>query len=232
MKIMVVEDEELIAERIVRMCKHTLNSRLLSIVTRFSLEEADIYLESYTIDVLLLDLNLNGKDGFELLERAVASSFHTIIISANTDQAVRAFEYGVLDFIGKPLSHARLEKAFNKYDGLIHEGGGKARYVSVKKNGGLILLNVNDINYIKGCGVYTDIHMQDGRNALHDKSLNRLEAILPQYFFRVHKSYIVNLQRVKEIKNCGDNKHELILLNGESLPLSRAKYKSIKHNML
>ena len=60
--------------------------------------------------MLLLDLNLGDSDGMTLLESKVAGSFHTIIVSATTDQALRAFEHGVLDFVPKPFAEERLNQ--------------------------------------------------------------------------------------------------------------------------
>ncbi|MBK7227614.1 MAG: hypothetical protein IPH97_01775 [Ignavibacteriales bacterium] len=59
-------------------------------------------------------MNLNAKDGFELLKQVVSQSFHTIVISANINRAIEAFEYGVLDFIPKPYNIERLKAAFQR----------------------------------------------------------------------------------------------------------------------
>lgn len=79
-----------------------------------SLSEGLAYVNSNPIDLLLLDLNLNGENGFDILKQTASLSFHTIIISANKDQALKAFEFGVLDFVPKPFNKARLELAFNR----------------------------------------------------------------------------------------------------------------------
>jgi len=227
-KIVVVEDEPLIAERISRLSKEVLGKRLRSISVLSSLEEAKNYLETHCIDLLLLDLNLSGRDGFELLEHAVSHSFHTIVISANTDQALRAFEYGIIDFIGKPLSISRLEKAFERVDNARDD----TRYLSVRKHDGLLLLLIEEISYIQGTSGYSEIHMQDGSSALHDKSLSALESILPGYFCRIHRSYIANLNQVVCLRNQGDHKYSLVLKCDEILPVSRNKYRDIKNNRL
>ncbi len=76
---------------------------------------------STPIDVLFLDLNLNGKDGFDLLKTSVSGAFHVIIISAHTEQALKAFEYGVLDFVGKPFNKERLARALDRVFERIHK---------------------------------------------------------------------------------------------------------------
>ena len=78
------------------------------------LPEALCFIENNSLDLVLLDLNLNGDNGFDLLTTAVSESFHTIVISAYKDQAITAFEYGILDFVPKPFNRDRLEQAFDR----------------------------------------------------------------------------------------------------------------------
>ena len=91
----------------------------------------------HSIDLLLLDLNLHGKSGFLALENAVAGSFQTIIVSAYADQAITAYEYGVLDFVNKPFSRARLEKALNRFLNSDYIPVNQTRYLSIRKNAGI-----------------------------------------------------------------------------------------------
>ena len=133
MKILIVEDEAAIAKSIETKCKHILGSKLESIKVIYSLHRANEYIVENEIDVCILDLNLNGLSGFDLLKTAVAYNFHTIVISANTDQAITAFEYGILDFLGKPFDEIRLKKAFKKVE--LHQNVMKntTKFISLKK---------------------------------------------------------------------------------------------------
>lgn len=115
MRILIVEDERPIAKYIERLCRQLLGTKVRSIDLQYSLEDAASFLFRQPVDLCLLDLNLNGENGYELLKLAVSGSFHTIIISANTDKAVEAFRFGVLDFIPKPFDEARLSQALQRY---------------------------------------------------------------------------------------------------------------------
>ena len=108
MRILIVEDEPLLAGRLERLCREILGSRLETVRIATEFDEASARLAESPIDVLLLDLNLGGADGMDLLKASVAGSFHTIIVSANTEQALRAFEFGVIDFVAKPCMKDRL----------------------------------------------------------------------------------------------------------------------------
>ncbi len=228
MIIAIVEDEPLIAERIERLIKEILVKKLTKIIIKNSLNEARHYLFEHPIDLLLLDLNLHGKDGFELLKQAVSGSFHTIIISAHTDKALEAFEYGVLDFVGKPFTKERLQKAIMRFERTEEKNTYPTKYLAVRKTGKLLLIEVDNIRYIKGAGNYSEIVLKNGMIELHDKSLHKLDAILPSNFIRTHKSYIVNIQCVDSISSLGGSKYHLELSNDEILPVSRTKYKEIK----
>ena len=114
MNILIVEDESRIAKRIERMTRDILGNAIQSLTHVNTLHEALKVTENSLLDILLLDLNLNGEDGFDLLTTSVSKSFHTIVISAYKDQAITAYEYGVLDFVPKPFNRDRLEQAFNR----------------------------------------------------------------------------------------------------------------------
>ena len=228
MNIVIVEDEQLVANRIERLTREILKEKISKISIKNSLQEAMHYIFEHPTDLLLLDLNLHGKSGFELLKVAVSGSFHTIIISAHTDKAIEAYEYGVLDFIGKPVTLERLQKAFNRLEQIVDKNIYSAKYVSVRKNEKLILIEVEKIKYINGAGIYSEIVLKDGNAEIHDKTLSKLDAILPSTFIRIHKSYIVNIKCVKSFSSYGGSRYSVELDNNETLPVSRTKYKEIK----
>lgn len=118
MKILIVEDEPLIAQRLLREARHYFGSRLSQLHHCDDLDDALALLDASRFDLLLLDLNVLGEDGFKILQlKHMASnenaiSFQVIIISAHTERAVTAFGFGVVDFVPKPFSQERLFLAF------------------------------------------------------------------------------------------------------------------------
>lgn len=232
MKILVVEDEKLVAKRIIALCEEVLKNQPHHIDLCTTIDEATAYLASKPIDLLMLDLNLNGKSGFTLLKHFTAKAFHTIIVSAYAEKAAEAFEYGVLDFIPKPLTSERLEKAFDRFQNTEQQADQPTKYLSVKKGSELMLFNVEDVNYIRRSGTYSEIHLQNGSTALHDKALNSLQSILPSHFLRIHKSYIANMNQVDRFRSHGASRYDLILKNTDTLPVSRTKYKEIKQRLV
>lgn len=135
MKVLIVEDEPLMAQRLERFCREILGDQLESIRVANLFSEASARLQEAPIDLLLLDLNLHGRDGMQLLQASVAGSFHTIIVSANTEQALRAFEFGVMDFVPKPFSKERVAQAQSRVTLPGRRAVGPAKFLAVRKMG-------------------------------------------------------------------------------------------------
>ncbi|TRX49017.1 response regulator transcription factor [Fulvivirga sp. M361] len=232
MNILIIEDESRIAKRIARMAHDIFGNALQSIKHINTLHEALKFIQNNSMDLVLLDLNLNGDNGFDILTTAVSESFHTIIVSAYKDQAITAFEYGVLDFVPKPFNRDRLEQAFNRAIAKEKTGTHKIKLLAIKKRGRIRLIPIENLLFIKGAGAYTELFLADGTKELHDKSLEKLEQLLSHSFERIHKSYLVKMSEVKEIIVKSGSKYMAELKNGERIPIGRTKYKDIKARWL
>ncbi|WDF58231.1 LytTR family DNA-binding domain-containing protein [Flavobacterium sp. KACC 22758] len=231
MKILIIEDEARIAKRIERMTRGFFNKDV-QIFLSDSVENGLNTIDQNEIDLLLLDLNLNGEDGFDVLQTVVSKSFQTIIISAYTDKAITAFNYGVLDFVPKPFDENRLAQAFIRYTVPERKAGSDIQFLAVKKAKTIKLITIKDIKYIKGAGIYTELHLHDGRIELHDKSLESLEKLLPITFERIHKSYILCWNEAEKLVVEAGGRYQMLLKNGEILPVGRSKYKEIKDKLI
>lgn len=228
MKVLIVEDETRIAKRIVRMTKEYFGGILETINVLDSIASGMDYIHKAEIDLILLDLNLNGADGFEILKSAVAESFDTIIISAHREQALTAFEHGVLDFVPKPFNRERLNQAFHRIVSKGKRNANGIQFLAVKKRGSINLTKIEDILYIKGAGVYTELSLNNGNRELYNKSLEKLEQLLPSTFERIHKSYIVKMTKATRIIIHSGSKYQLEMKNGELLPIGRTKYREVR----
>jgi DNA-binding LytR/AlgR family response regulator len=232
MNILIIEDEARIARRLQRMTAEFFADKPVHITICDSLQKGLDQITSQPPDVLLLDLNLNGDNGFEVLEQMVASSFHTIIVSANTDKAINAFAYGVLDFVPKPFDQDRLFKALTRFVSPAQKPDEGIKYLAVKRAGQVRLVNIAEILYIKGAGIYTELHLNNGQQELHDKSLEYLQQLLPNQFERIHKSYLVNFQQIEKILVNPGTRYSVLLKTGDLLPVGRSKYKELKNKTI
>ena len=230
MRIVIVEDEYLVAKRLKRFVENSFAETTISLQLFDCLDEAMDYIASNCIDVLFLDLNLQGEDGFDLLKQQVSLSFHTIVVSANIDRAIDAFDIGVLDFIAKPFTLARVQKAVTRL--LQKNVPGQCKYLSYKNRGEVSLLPIGDILYLKAAGHYTEIYTRAGTTVLHDKNLEKLLCILPKDFERIHRSYAVSIKTMASISALEGSKYILRLKNGTELPIGRTRLKMIKMRMI
>jgi two-component system, LytTR family, response regulator len=227
MRILIVEDEYPTAEYTRQLCLEILDQQLTSIDMVHDLTQALAHVEKHDIDLCLLDLNLHGENGYTLLQTAAAQSFHTVIVSAYPDQALEAFQYGVLDFIVKPFGKQRLADVLQRAGDRDEPHQTDTRYLSVRVNEKYKLVEIETITHMKSVGPYVELHVRDGKMELLSKTMNRLEQILPAYFIRTHRSYFVNLNEIDSFCHAGGGTYELTLKDRTVLPLSRSKYKSL-----
>lgn len=226
MRIVIVEDEAVVARRLERMVRELVEGARIEICS--SLEAARDPIRRKAVDVLLLDLRLGSQDGFRLLEEATAASFHTVVVSAHREQALRAFEYGVVDFVAKPWSVERLRVALDRALGRVAVGAERARRLAVRKGKETLSVTVERVVFLRAADDYSELHMEDGGVHLHEKALGALAAILPSEFLRVHRSYVVNLRRVRCLVTAEGGRPRLVLEDGSQVPVGRVYRSAVR----
>jgi DNA-binding LytR/AlgR family response regulator len=87
---------------------------------------------------------------------------------------------------------------------------------------------IDRVLYVEGAGAYAELVLEDGRRELHDKTLEKLHALLPPVFERIHKSYVVRMNAVKAIHAQEGSHYEVELRNGLRLPVGRTRYKELR----
>ncbi|MBN1272935.1 MAG: response regulator transcription factor [Candidatus Aminicenantes bacterium] len=231
MRILIVEDEPPVARYIERCCRNILKNKIKTIDICFTLQEASTAIQKKSFDLCLLDLNLKGASGYDLLRLSVSETFHTIIISAHTEQAVEAFQYGVLDFVPKPFEEEDLRSALKRYFDRIQKQKWEMKYLTARKGDSFVVYPVNHVLYFKAADVYVEAHLQDGKVELLNKTMDRLEQILPPSFFRIHRSYIVALSTIESYTHIEGGTCQVHLKGEIHLPLSRRRTKDLKERM-
>jgi DNA-binding LytR/AlgR family response regulator len=219
MNVLIAEDEAPAARRLERLVREHLGDRLTSIAVSATVEASRAALAASRIDLLQLDLNLNGADGFSLLD--VALRPRTIVVSANSSRAIDAFDHAVIDFVTKPVSPERLAIALERaLDDAPIRMSGKAT-LAVRSAGRIELAAFADIVSLSGADDYVEVVLADGRRFLHDTSLRDLELRLPPGFVRVHRSHIANTAHLRAIRTLPGRRRVLDLSGGANVPVSR-----------
>lgn len=186
--------------------------------------------------LLFLDIQMPGKDGFQLLEE-LDSVPHVIFVTAYNEYAVRAFEVSALDYLTKPVDPERLNEALLKVrnsrtnlpqnDEPLQE---ESR-VFVKDGERCWFVRVGDIDLIESNGNYAKVHFDDEHPMIH-KSLNYLENRLsPDLFFRANRSQIINLKRIKNVDPWFGQSIKIELANGASVEVSRRRSKEFREKL-
>jgi len=225
MRILIVEDEPLVAQRLERMAREVLGNDLLGVHTAATIDAAATKLDNTDDVVLLLDLNLGGTDGFDLLRRAVAEPWSTIVVSGSTERALDAFELGVVDFVAKPFTAERLSLAFQRVR--ERRGSARTRYLAVAYAGHIELVPLADVVAIHGDDDYSSVELANGQRRLHKRTLADLERLLPTDFLRVHRSHIANLQHARGLEG-----RVLKFANGKDVPVGRAYVRLLSDRLM
>jgi two-component system LytT family response regulator len=193
-------------------------------------------------DLIFLDIQMPKINGFEMLE--LLDKIPAVIFTTAFDEyAIKAFETDAIDYLLKPFSKARFDKAMQKWLSARQvDQGTKFRDLVEKpqkhseeqnrivvKNGTKIqIIPVQDIIYIEAYDDYVKIFTREGYQ-LKKKTMAHYESVLnPKEFLRVHRSYIVQLKEITRIEAYDKTNHIALLRNGSKIPLSRPGYLRLK----
>ena len=176
-------------------------------------------------ELLFLDVQMPECDGFDVVELLGKDLPPAIVFVTAYDQyALRAFEAGALDYLLKPFDNLRFEVALGRAKRRIGPGEDAKRKLDrmiVKSAGEIGFVKISDIDWIEAADYYACLHI-GSKSRLVRRSLAELEEDLdPAEFCRVHRSGIVNLQRVRGLKLNQDGEYEVVLEDGTRVRLSR-----------
>ena len=186
-------------------------------------------------DLLFLDVQMPGCDGFDVLELLGSELPPAVIfVTAYDEYALRAFESGALDYLLKPFDDARFRRALDREkDKLTHFSPRPkiAERLAVKTRGEMVFLSVADVDWIESASYYACLHV-GGNTYVLRRSLLELEHELDgEQFMRIHRSIIVNLERIHKLELQDGGDYEVILRSGDRLRLSRRFRRSLLGRM-
>jgi two-component system, LytTR family, response regulator len=253
---MIVDDEPLARAAIRLLLKA--DAEVEVIAEAGSGAEAVRLISRHSPDLLFLDIQMPGMSGFDVLEQIDAQRIPAIIFVTAFDQyALRAFEVHALDYLLKPFDDARFEKALRQAKTQIeqreinklsqklfalledreekrqplHDQPARPSYLArfmIKTAGRIFFLKVDEIDWIGAEDYYVKLHVGRKSHLLRE-TMNDLEAKLdPEKFLRIHRSSIVNLDRVKEMHAHFNGDYVVILQDGTELKLSRSRREQLQ----
>jgi two-component system, LytTR family, response regulator len=197
--------------------------------------DAPALIRSAKPDLVFLDVQMPECDGFDVLELLGNDVPPAIVFVTAYDQyALRAFEAGALDYLLKPFDNARFDLALDRAKQKIKlrkDLPGKLDRLVIKSAGRVSFLRTSEIDWIEAADYYACLHVGQRTHMLR-RSISELEQDLdPATFCRIHRSTIVNLNRVHGLKLNEDGEYEVLLENGTKLRLSRSYRKQLQSRM-
>jgi two-component system LytT family response regulator len=198
--------------------------------------EALEYLEKNTPDCLFLDIEMPTMDGFQFIQKLSNKNFPIVITTAYNQYAIKALKHEAIDYLLKPIDTDDLKdtivkiKKFNsrnftaeKLEQILLNFNSSSinKKITLNTDGKLIFLESDEILYAESDGNYSTIFLTDGHKIVLTKKLKEVNTLLPDdSFFRIHNSYIINLNKIKEfLKTDG----YVVLKSNHKIPVSRQK---------
>jgi len=212
------------------------NDDLVVIETFTEAEKAIKYINENAIDCLFLDIEMPTMDGFQLLENLNNKDFAVVITTAYNEYAIKALKNKAIDYLLKPIDTDDLEetlkrvKEYNsqstssdKFEKILASFNKKfnRRKITINTDGKLIFLEQSEIIYVESDGNYCSIFTENSKKIVVTKKLKEINSLLPEeHFFRIHNSYIINLNKIKEfLKSDG----YVVLEGNHQIPVSRQR---------
>ncbi|MDX1318176.1 MAG: LytTR family DNA-binding domain-containing protein, partial [Xanthomarina gelatinilytica] len=199
-------------------------------------EKAITYLKTHTPDCLFLDINMPTMDGFQFLDCINHKDYAVIITTAYNEYALKALKNEAIDYLLKPIDSDDLKETIVKIKKfytnnisiakveevlLNFNANLKHQKVILNTDGKLVFLNIDDILYIESDGNYSTFFMTKNQKMVVTKKIKEIDAILPEnYFFRIHNSYIINLNKIKEFVK---NEAYVVMESNEKIPVARQR---------
>jgi two-component system LytT family response regulator len=193
-------------------------------------------------DVLLLDIQMPKLDGFEVLELLGGGGPAVVFVTAHDEHALRAFEVHAVDYLLKPVSGERLAAALGRVRGRLGSGsaaagpparqlitaargpGGRLERLLVREGSAVAVIPVEKLDYVEARDDYVCLRAE-GKKHVKQQTLGELEKELdPGRFVRIHRSYLLNVERLARIELYAKDSRVAILADGTRLPVSRAGY--------
>lgn len=186
-------------------------------------------------DCVFLDIEMPEMDGFQLLNKLAYKDFEIIFTTAYDHYALRAFKAEAIDYLLKPIDTDDLNNSIKRVrerktghnlgksikELLVAYSPKQSERLALNFSGKIKFVDLDDIIYCKSNGSYTEIYLNDNKIEILSKKIKEVEELTHDGFFRVHNSYLVNLNFVSEyVKTDG---HYLLLKNGNTIPVSRSK---------
>jgi len=226
-RVILIDDERLAREEIRRMLDAYPDLEIIAETA--NAEDAVELIEKHHPDLLLLDIQMPGKSGFDLLEM-LQQVPEVIFVTAYDQYAVKAFEADALDYVVKPVRAERLSKVIEKARSKLSRTPSLQQQLFVKDGNKCYFIRLDEIYLIESMENYARLYFRDTTTYLK-RSLNQLETELdPAVFFRINRSQIINTNFIKNIEQDENGRLNITLHDDKLLQVSDRQSVKFKAN--
>jgi len=226
-KCLAIDDEPFALEQIVGYINKT---PFLELADKcYNAFEAMEILANQHIDLIFIDINMPEMSGMDFI-KSLETQPIVIFTTAYSEYAIESYKVDALDYLLKPITYSDFLRASNKAQKFYIQTNSKEHsepenYIFIKSENKLLKINFDDVEYIESMSEYVRIHLINEKPIMCLMSLKNLEQSLPEdIFMRVHRSYIVNLQKVTTIE-----RNRIIYKNNVSIPVSEQYKQNFKN---
>ena len=234
-KTLIIDDEQLARQRLARLLKPCDDINIIgeAVNGRDGLEK----IEKLLPDLIFLDIEMPVFNGFEMLHQ-LKHQPKVIFTTAYDQYAIKAFEEDSIDYLLKPVETERLEKTLKKLQQTQYQPlpdlpletlmkqlliKKEIKTLTVKIGDKILLIKLDSIIYIEAEEKYVFLNTGDGKKHLTDFTINSLEEKLPGQFVRIHRSYIINTEHIKEIRRSFNGAFVFVMNNTENARLTSSR---------
>lgn len=186
-------------------------------------------------ELVFLDVQMPECDGFDVLEQLGAELPPALVfVTAYDEYALKAFEAGALDYLLKPFNDERFARALTRAKERIaqrKESAGKVQRVAVKNAGEVLFVKVADIDWVEAADYYVSLHVGGRAHLLRRSMADVEEELKGSGFCRIHRSAIVNLERVRRLEIGADGGTEVVLADKTRVGLSRRQRRELQRRL-
>jgi two-component system LytT family response regulator len=239
----IIDDENSAINVLSMLLKKKCKDDVEVVATSNSPVEGKVLIEQHKPDLVFLDIEMPGMTGIDLVRSLPNPNFHVVFVTAYDAYAVEAFELSAIDYLLKPIGADKVERVVNKIKENIRKAQSHMneqlkqleRILKINTNGNenkigvgmadkIVFVNIPEILYCEAQGNYTNVVLYDGKKIVASKTLGDFEnQFAGKNFFRIHHSYLINMNRVKEFQ-----RHEggyVMMENNIKLEVSKRKRK-------
>lgn len=207
----IIVDDERKATVVLRKLLNEYHREINIVAEASRVTQAIQLIEEHNPQLIFLDIEMPGSNGFDLLEKIKGRNTHVVFVTAHSEFALKAFRFSVVDYLLKPVGIEELKEAIEKVkvqiEVLTSKAPGNKRITEpsvqtlrIPTMEGVIFVYLEHIIRAEASGAYSHIYMDNGKHYLVSHHLKLLEEyLIPPVFMRIHRSHVINMEKIKSI---------------------------------